>query len=72
MVTEEISPAIAMAISSSKARVVLIPMNHCRAYIAGVEEKKALIFPQIPGRGDICKREDYIAQIHALAGWLKA
>ena len=36
----EISPAIAMAISSSKARVVLIPMNHCRAYIAGVEEKK--------------------------------
>lgn len=36
----EISPAIALAISSSKARVVLIPMNHCRAYIAGVEEKK--------------------------------
>ncbi len=36
----EISPAIAMAVSSSKARVVLIPMNHCRAYIAGVEEKK--------------------------------
>ena len=36
----EISPAIAMAISSSKAKVVLIPMNHCRAYIAGVEEKK--------------------------------
>ncbi|MBR2183790.1 MAG: DUF3842 family protein [Acidaminococcaceae bacterium] len=36
----EISPAIAMAVSSSKAKVVLIPMNHCRAYIAGVEEKK--------------------------------
>ena len=36
----EISPAIAMAISSSRAKVVLIPMNHCRAYIAGVEEKK--------------------------------
>ena len=36
----EISPAIAMAISSGKAKVVLIPMNHCRAYIAGVEEKK--------------------------------
>ena len=30
----EISPAIAMAVSSSKAKVVLIPMNHCRAYIA--------------------------------------
>ena len=36
----EISPAIAMAISSGKAKVVLIPMNHCRVYIAGVEEKK--------------------------------
>lgn len=36
----EISPAIAMAISSSRAKVVLIPMNHCRAYIAGVEDKK--------------------------------
>ena len=36
----EISPAVAMAVSSSKAKVVLIPMNHCRAYIAGVEEKK--------------------------------
>jgi len=36
----EISPAIAMAVSSGKAKVVLIPMNHCRAYIAGVEEKK--------------------------------
>ena len=31
----EISPAIAMAVSSSKAKVVLIPMNHCRAYMAG-------------------------------------
>ena len=36
----EISPAIAMAVSSGKAKVVLNPMNHCRAYIAGVEEKK--------------------------------
>ena len=42
----EISPAIAMAVSSSKARVVLIPMNHCRAYIAGVEEKKVAEYLQ--------------------------
>ena len=40
----EISPAIAMAVSSSKAKVVLIPMNHCRAYIAGVEEKKVAAY----------------------------
>lgn len=42
----EISPAIAMAVSSSKARVVLIPMNHCRAFIAGVEEKKVTEYLQ--------------------------
>ena len=42
----EISPAIAMAVSSSKAKVVLIPMNHCRAYIAGVEEKKVAEYLQ--------------------------
>lgn len=37
----------------------------------GVECKKTLIFPQIPGRGDISKREEYISQVHALADWLK-
>ena len=42
----EISPAISMAVSSSKAKVVLIPMNHCRAYIAGVEEKKVAEYLQ--------------------------
>ena len=42
----EISPAIAMAVSSCKAKVVLIPMNHCRAYIAGVEEKKVAEYLQ--------------------------
>ena len=42
----EISPAIAMAVSSSKAKVVMIPMNHCRAYIAGVEEKKVAEYLQ--------------------------
>lgn len=42
----EISPDIAMAVSSSKAKVVLIPMNHCRAYIAGVEEKKVAEYLQ--------------------------
>ena len=42
----EISPAIAMAVSSSKAKVVLIPMNHFRAYIAGVEEKKVAEYLQ--------------------------
>ena len=42
----EISPAIVMAVSSSKAKVVLIPMNHCRAYIAGVEEKKVAEYLQ--------------------------
>ena len=36
----------------------------------GVTEKKALIFPQIPGRGDVSKNEDYVAQIHKLAQWL--
>lgn len=36
----EISPAIVAAITSSKAKIILIPMNHCRAYIAGIEERK--------------------------------
>ena len=31
----EISPAMAAAITSGKARIILIPMNRCRAYITG-------------------------------------
>ena len=42
----EISPAIALAVSSSDAKVILIPMNHCRAYIAGVEERKVADYLQ--------------------------
>lgn len=37
----------------------------------GVTEKRTLIFPQIPGRGDVEKHEDYVKQIHDLATWLK-
>lgn len=36
----EITPAMAMAVSSSRARLVLVPMNHCHAYICGIEEKR--------------------------------
>lgn len=36
----EISPQMAAAITSSRAELILIPMNHCRAHIAGVEDKK--------------------------------
>lgn len=36
----EISPQIAAAVTSSRAEIILIPMNHCRAHIAGVEDKK--------------------------------
>lgn len=36
----EINPAIAAAITSSRAKIILIPVNHCRAYIAGIEERK--------------------------------
>ena len=46
MAVSSSKPAIAMAVSSSKAKVVLIPMNHCRAYIAGVEEKKVAEYLQ--------------------------
>lgn len=42
----EISPAIASAITSSKAKIILIPMNHCRAYIVGVEEKRVTQYLQ--------------------------
>lgn len=36
----EITPKMAEAISSSPAELVLIPMNHCRATIVGVAEKR--------------------------------
>ncbi len=36
----EISPQIAAAVTSSRAEIILIPMNHCRAHIAGAEDKK--------------------------------
>lgn len=36
----------------------------------GVEDKKALIFPQIPERGAIKDNAEYVARIHNLAKWL--
>ena len=36
----EITPAMAMAVSSSRAHIVLVPMNHCHAYVCGIEEKR--------------------------------
>ena len=36
----------------------------------GVADKRTVLFPQIPERGDVAKREDYIAQAHDLAKWL--
>lgn len=36
----EITPAMAMAVSSSRAHLVLVPMNHCHAYVCGIEEKR--------------------------------
>lgn len=36
----EISPQAAAAITSGRAHIVLIPMNRCRAYIAGTDGKK--------------------------------
>lgn len=36
----EITPTMAQAVSSSRARLVLVPMNHCHAYICGIEEKR--------------------------------
>ena len=38
----------------------------------GVDKTKTLIFPQIPNKGDVLKRDDYISQIKELAEWLKA
>ncbi|MBE6829833.1 DUF3842 family protein [Clostridium sp. KNHs216] len=35
----EISPAIAQAVSGSKAEKVLVPVSACHVYVAGVEEK---------------------------------
>lgn len=36
----EITPKMAEAVTSSPARLILIPMNRCHAYIVGVKEKK--------------------------------
>lgn len=36
----EITPKMAEAISSSEAKIILIPMNRCHATVIGVEEKK--------------------------------
>lgn len=37
----------------------------------GVEHTKALIFSQIPGKGDILKNERFMQQIHMLAAWME-
>ena len=36
----------------------------------GVEEIKALVFRQIPGRGEIKEHGDYMEVVHDLAKWL--
>ena len=36
----------------------------------GAEEFKTLIFGGIPGRGEVKEHEEYIEQLHDLAGWL--
>ena len=39
----EISPAMANAVASSNAYRVLIPMNLCSTYVAGVDKKSSAI-----------------------------
>lgn len=36
----EITPKMAEAVSSSRAKIILIPMNRCHATIVGIEDKK--------------------------------
>lgn len=42
----EITPAMAMAVSSSRAHLVLVPMNYCHAYVCGIEEKRVAEYLQ--------------------------
>ena len=51
----EISPAMANAVASSRAYRVLIPMNLCRTYVAGVTQGSAAML------------EDAIAHIRGIA-----
>ena len=51
----EISPAMANAVASSDAYRVLIPMNLCRTYVAGVIQGSSAIL------------EDAMAHIHRIA-----
>ena len=51
----EISPAMANAVASSSAYRVLIPMNLCRTYVAGVAQGSAAIL------------EDAVAHIRQIA-----
>ncbi len=52
----EISPAMANAVAGSAAYRVLIPMNLCRTYVAGVAQGSAAIL------------EDAVAHIRQIAG----
>lgn len=36
----------------------------------GADKTKAVLFAQIPGRGDVLKNKEYITEIHELSGWL--
>ncbi|MBQ2802644.1 MAG: DUF3842 family protein [Lachnospiraceae bacterium] len=36
----EITPAMAMAVSSSNARIILIPMNKCHVELVGIENRR--------------------------------
>lgn len=36
----------------------------------GADKTKVVLFPQIPGRGDVLKNKEYITEIHELSDWL--
>ena len=36
----------------------------------GADKTKAILFPQIPGKGDVMKNDEYISKIHELADWI--
>ncbi len=56
----EISPAMANAVSSSPAYRVLIPMNLCSTYVAGVSGNSAAILEDaIKHIRTICEKEDH-------------
>lgn len=80
--SEIIVDAVAADLKGAEVSVFKMREKNCKPCMAcaawtvsgfsqmGAEQFKSAVFDQIPERGDVKNREDYMRTVHELAGWL--